>query len=236
MKVVTPRCRKNLSEKDLNYICSILTVKDTDAEALPALLEDESMRDLILDTPKLYNALFENNEDVSVSAELYFYLLVRKEFRSIGLDNSVLADYVASMLAEFSNKELMLQSQTEQEFENDYVGEMLEAIDSGNLEKDFLLRAHIGNYTLFITGVYPNHIAQQAACNGTPHISYYEAIGSASFRTAAKTRMADEFELKTVFKLLAQHYHPIRIAMNKIAEQPDIPGKLKTEKEKLPTL
>src|SRR5256885_16115298 len=104
MNVIQPNCRMQSTAEDVEYILRVLRPKSA-ADSLVKLLADEDTRDLILDDEALFRALLEQRGCLRVSTHFYFYVLVRHVFKRSGIENSVVADYVAEVLAEYSRLE-----------------------------------------------------------------------------------------------------------------------------------
>src|SRR5437867_12680462 len=107
MKVIQPNCRVQFTAEDIDFIISVLGPGTGSADSLVRLLADAEARDLILDDESLFRALIEQRGCLRVSSHFYFYVLVRHVFKRSGLEDRVIADYVAEVLAEHSRMENM---------------------------------------------------------------------------------------------------------------------------------
>jgi hypothetical protein len=135
------------------------------------------------------------------------------------IDKRDVADYVAEMLAEYSRTErtkCQLPGQTEQ---LDYFFEMLTALEKADDRTTFLIRAHIGNHSLFLSGVFFNRIRYRADRRGFPDISYYEALGRTNFRLASDHRLAARYDLAPIYATLSEKFHDTRMALNDISDR-----------------
>src|SRR4051812_47418386 len=101
MKVIQPNCRIQFTSADIDFVVSILGTKAGTADCVTKLLGDPDTRDLILDDDTLFHALLERRGCVMVSSHFYFYILVRNVLKRTGVDDRVVADYVAEVLAEY---------------------------------------------------------------------------------------------------------------------------------------
>jgi hypothetical protein len=101
----------------------------------------------------------------------------------------------------------------------DYFFEMLTALQTADDYTAFCLRAHIGNHSLFFSGVFPERIRARAEQRGFPGLQYYRELGRASFRAASHHRLANEFELAPIFDTLSARFEPTRLALNDLAER-----------------
>src|SRR5207253_6015659 len=97
MKVIQPNCRVQFAAEDVDFILSVLGARIGNAECLIRLLSDEGSRDLILDDEALFHALLERRGCLRVSTRFYFYILVRNVFCRSGIEDRVIADYVAEV-------------------------------------------------------------------------------------------------------------------------------------------
>lgn len=219
MKVIQPNCRVQFTAADIDFIVAHLGKKTGDADCVTRLLSDPESRDAILDDESLFHALLEHRGCLSVSAHLYFYILVRRVLRRSGLDDRVVADYVAEILAEYSNIERTQCRVPGQPEQLNYFFEMLLALQRADDRNGFELRAHIGNHALFITGVFPDRIRVRAERRGFPDLRYFEGIGQSSFRAARDHRLARRYDLAGVFDTLADRFHTTRQALNDLSER-----------------
>ena len=105
MKVIQPNCRVQFTAADIDFIVAHLGRKTGDAECVTRLLSDPESRDAILDDEGLFHALLEHRGCLGVSSHFYFYILVRRVLCRTGIDDRIVADYVAEILAEYSNIE-----------------------------------------------------------------------------------------------------------------------------------
>ena len=219
MKVIQPNCRVQFTAEDVDFVVSILGGKTGAAACVVQLLADADTRDLILDDEALFHALLEHRGCLRVSSHFYFYILVRRVLRRAGIEDRVVADYVAEMLAEFSraeNSECRVPGQTGP---LNYFFEMLAALQTADERTGFYIRAHIGNHSLFFTGVFPERIRARAERRGFPDLSYFEELGRANFRGARDHRLADRYELAPVFDTLAERFQTARRALNDLSDR-----------------
>jgi hypothetical protein len=219
MRVIHANCRVQFTAEDVDFITSVLGKTKQSTEFLVSLLTDVETRDLILDDPALFRALLEHRGCLRVSPHLYFYVLVRHVLKETGLDDRNVADYVAELLTEYSRQErtrCIIRGQLQP---MDYFFEMLAALQTADDYTAFCLRAHIGNHSLFFTGVFPERIRARAEQRGYPGLQYYRELGRASFRAASNHRLANEFELAPIFNVLSNRFEPTRLALNDLSER-----------------
>lgn len=219
MKVIQPNCRVQFAAEDIAFIVSVLGAKTGDTDCLVKLLADEETRDQILDDPALLHALLERRGCLRVSSHFYFYVLVRNVFRRSDIQDRAVADYVAEVLAEFARAEQMRCIVPGQPNVLDYFFEMLAALQTADDRTSFQIRVHIGNHSLFLSGVFHERIRFRAEKKGFPDVRYYEAIGRTQYRAASDHRLAQRYELTHILGTLSERFDTTRRALNEISDR-----------------
>ena len=219
MKMIQPNCRAQFAAEDIEFILSVLGGKIGTAECLVKLLADEESRDLILDDEALFHALLERRGCLRVSSRFYFYILVRQVFRRSDIQDRAVADYVAEVLSEFSRAERARYVVPGQPNPLDYFFEMLAALKTADDRTSFFIRVHIGNYSLFLSGVFPDRIRFRAEARGFPNLKYYEGLGRAHYRMASDHRLAQRYALTNILNTLADRFGATRLALNDISDR-----------------
>lgn len=219
MKLIQPNCRIQFTAEDLEFITQTLAGAPGDRSALLQLLAEGETLDLILDDKKLFQALLEHRGCLRISNRLYFYVIVRNVLREAGIDDRDVADYTAELLAEYSDFEASRCRVPGQDTPLDYFFEMLAALKDADERQSFYIRAHIGNHSLFLSGVFPQRIRYRAEKKGFPDLRYYEAMGQSSFRIASDHRLASQYELAPIYNTLADRFQETRQALNDMSER-----------------
>jgi hypothetical protein len=219
MKLIQSNCRAQFAAEDIEFILSVLGGKIGTAECLIQLLSDEDSRDLILDDEALLHALIERRGCLNVSSRFYFYILVRNVFRRSDIQERAVADYVAELLAEFVLAERSRCLVPGQSNPLDYFFEMLGALNTADERTSFYIRVHMGNYSLFLSGVFPDRIRFRSEARGFPDLKYYEEMGRTQYRVASDHRLAQRYELTNVYSTLAERFGTTRLALNDISDR-----------------
>ncbi len=219
MKLIQPNCRARFAAEDIDFVLSVLGRKLGAAECLVNLLADPDSRDLILDDEALLHALLERGGCVRVSTRFYLYILVRHAFRHAGITDRAVADYVAELLTEYASVDKARCTLPGQVEPLDYLFEMLTALTQTDERTRFLLRVHLGNYSLFLSGVFPNRIRFRAESKGFPDLSYYEGVGRTQYRLARDHQLAQRYELAPVLDTLSERFGDTRLALNDISDR-----------------
>jgi hypothetical protein len=220
MKVIQPNCRAQFAAEDVEFILSVLGRKLGMAECLVKLLGDPESRDVILDDEDLLAALLERRGCLQVSTRFYFYILVRNVFRRADIQDRAVADYVAELLTEFVHSErARLVAPGAEANPLEYFFEMLTALGTADERSRFLIRVHIGNYSLFLSGVFPDRIRFRAESRGFPSLSYYEGLGRTQYRAACDHRLAHRYDLADILSTLSERFETTRLALNDISDR-----------------
>jgi hypothetical protein len=219
MKVIQPNCRVQFAAEDIDFIVSVLGQKVGTSECLVKLLADEDSRDLILDDEELLHALLERRGCLRVSTHFYFYILVRHVLKRSDINDRPVADYVAELLAEFARAERARCVVPGGHNPLDYFFEMLAALQTADDRTTFQIRAHIGNYSLFLSGVFPDRIRFRAEKRGFPDLKYYETLGRSQYKAASDHRLAQQYALSNIFNTLSERFETTRRALNDVSER-----------------
>jgi hypothetical protein len=212
-------CRTQFTSSDFQFLVETLARKSKDNLSLESLLADPTSLDELLDSDALLDAILTRRDCLPISPHLYFYVIARRVLRNAGIQDRAVADYLGAMLTDFSetSRTQTLATRPGQQFA--YISDLLAVISEASAEETFVVRAHIGNYTLFLTGVFPQHIEQRARYKGAPDIEFYEGVGSANFRLLSDHSLARKRHLDEVFGCLAEQFREIRRSLNDAADR-----------------
>ncbi|MGE9294403.1 MAG: hypothetical protein ACQKBW_12375 [Puniceicoccales bacterium] len=212
MRLVLPRCRQRLTHEDESFLSDTLAVSTGAREALVMLLKDSQMRDVLLDEKAVLHALLESTRPLSVSPDLYFYVLVRHSLRSGGIDDRDLADYLASLLIAY------LPERGSGRTHVPYIGDRMSDISAATGPDRFFMVVELADQLLFLTGVFPAHVEHRRQRRGAPSLDFYEHVGLAQYRTASSHALAREFCLEPIFNALGEAFHEVRVGLNRLGE------------------
>lgn len=218
--MIQANCRSSFTTEDYTFIIETLAQDQRNEEALTQLLADEEMRDQILDHELLFETIFQQHGFARISLDLYFYILTRRVLMEYKIKERGIADYIASMLAEFSRTSRAFSPSHTYPKEYRYLVDMLSDFMDASSWEAFLIRSHLGNYSLFMTGLFPDYINRKATYGrGAPGFEYYEKMGSASYLWASQNKFAEEYRLVEILSSLAGQFRRVRIALNKMADE-----------------
>ena len=216
MATIRANCRESFSAEDFAFIAESLAGRETAAADLTALLRDPDALDTALESDRLFRSLLELPRNVPVSPQLYFYVLVR---HMLARFDRTVADYVANVLATFVDARRVRAMPDQPDLNLGYISDMLIALKSASSEREFLIRVHVGNYSLFLAGVFPQHIQHRAARHGAPEIGFYEEVGSQNYRLASDHRLAREHALVETYRTIADRFSEVRVGLNQLTDR-----------------
>jgi len=140
------------------------------------------------------------------------------------VDDRDLADYLASMLLEFGRRERAYQVDWNDDQRHRYVIDILADLELSQGARRFKVMVHLGNYALWLAGLFPDYIAARQLRSGGPDLSYYDSLGRRGFELASDHALADHYNLETVFRSAAERYPEVRGALNDISERVFFPS------------
>src|SRR5581483_11119900 len=216
--MIRANCRARFTAADFDFIVRTLARSRWESVSLVDLLSDSETRDSILDHPKLVETILSNAGHLRISSQFYFYILARHVLRQAGIADRKLSDYVGSLLENFSRANQLQSPEGIGDRAHEYISDMLIALQRATPEQNFLLRAHVGNYSLFISGIFHEN-THSRSLRGAPAIGFYEQVGSSSYQMVASHETARRCELNDVFAGLADRFHEVRVALNELSDR-----------------
>lgn len=181
-------------------------------------LRDQGI-DALLDDPRLLTALLTAPRGAHASFTLFAYVAVRHALREVGEESRALADYVASVLVAFGSHGRSGRVATTDDEQYDTLGELIEDANDGDPRRSFLVRAHVGNYALWKSGLFPDFIEHRRWRKGGPDIGYYDEMGKRGFQLAAEHRLAEQHGLRTLYSSAATRFEVLRAALNNLSDR-----------------
>ena len=218
MNLVRPMCRNKLSVEDFSFIQTVLSQSNQEGVALQSLLLDPDILESILDQKDLFEAVQDKTRTLKISSHLYFYILVRHTLLNANLDDKNLADYVASLLVDFAREDTQKKLFPNLHAPMRYLVDIVTQIEKSDYYHRFFLYAHLGNQTLFLSGLFPNHIRFRENRKAAPGINYYESMGRSHFKAARNHPLAKEFAMQELYDDLYHTFHDTRKALNGLSE------------------
>lgn len=216
--MILPNVRASFGRAEASYVIWLLTRgSEAERDQMNARLADEGF-DAILDDPRTFNALLAHGGFSSASQPLVFYLLVRHALLESSIDDRLLADYIAALLITFGQGRRAFRVGDDPP-EYEYLVDIIHAAEAATGHRAFLLRAHLGEFALWSSGLFPDFITARVQRRGAPGLVYYEELGSTGYRQAADHKDAQTNGLDRVYRQCADDFTELRIALNRIADR-----------------
>jgi hypothetical protein len=216
--------RRHLTRRDAQLAARLIAGDSSaELERLEARLGDEGI-DSLLDDPRLPGALLAQRRGALASLPLFMYVMVRHALRRSGEGDRLLADYVTSVLLHFAAR-----GRAERVADGDdevytAVFELYEDVNDPDARRSFFVRTHLGNYALWLSGLFPDRIEQQRWRRGGPDLHYYEEMGRRGFQLAADHRLAEQHGLVALYATAAERFGLLRVALNNVSDSLLFPG------------
>jgi hypothetical protein len=176
--------------------------------------------DSLLDHPDTLSAVMQSGRVSALSPKLAFYVMVRHTLLGGGLDDARLADYVAALLVEFGVGGRAHRIARHDDKSYRYLVDLVSELEEESSERrQFLLRAHLGNYSLWLSGLFPDYVIARVHRRGAPGLEYYEDLGSTGFLMAAECELADRYDLTDLFRRVAFEFRSLRRALNRVSDR-----------------
>jgi len=135
-------------------------------------------------------------------------------------DDPALIEYLVEMLDRFVQTENVYRWPGETDEDYHYIVDMLNvAVDAGDAET-FQIFCHIGNYSLYLTGVIPDWVNHRHEVKKRPmDLDSYRSYGKAYFERAAQHELARKEELQPVLTKLHKGYDLVRTSLHLILKE-----------------
>lgn len=221
--MIVPHIRSSLDRADAAYLVWLLTRGDEQARVREEQRLQEQGLDALLDDPRTFNTLLAGRDFSTASPELVFYLLVRHALLEDGITDRALADYLAALLLTFG-REGRAYRIAEDPTEYHYLVDIVAEGERATGQRAFLLRAHLGEFALWLSGLFPDHIAARVHRRGAPGIDYYEQLGTTGYRLAASCTEAEQHGLALLYRNCADFFPALRVALNRVADRHIFPA------------
>jgi hypothetical protein len=216
--MIRANCRERFTAADFDFVVRTLGRSQTDHVSLVDLLSEQETRDAVLDNPRLIDAILSHPRQLAISSQFYFYVLTRHVLRAAGINDRKLCDYIASLLETFSRMNGLQVPHLTEQHGRQYICDMLIALTKVTPEQAFFLRAHVGNYSLFLSGIFHEN-TQRRSLRGGPDLKFYEQVGRANYQLVAAHATARRCDLNDVYEELADRFSEVRRALNQLSDR-----------------
>lgn len=211
--------RSRLRPADLELVILLLSRGSaTQRAALERQLATEGP-DPLLDAPELPERLLAVRSMLVPSEPLFLYVMVRQGLRRAGVDDRDLADYIAALLLAFGERDRAWRVDWHDDQRHRYLVDILQDLDAATGERRFRVMVHLGNYALWLSGVFPDYIAARRVRRGGPDLSYYDALGRRGYGLAAEHALAGRYGLHDVLRRASERFPALRHALTGLSDR-----------------
>lgn len=211
--MITADARSRITPNDLDLLASCL---GSPARAVSL--------DAVLDRPEVASFLL-GARMPGPSPSLLFYVLVRHSLLDVGVDDPAVADYFAAMLREFGHRGRATKVDDVDDQDHRYLVDILTDLSGSSGARQFKVSVHLGNYALWMAGIFPERVAAQRIRRGGPGLSYYENLGGRGYAEASEHQLAERSGLEDVLRTAAERIHDVRVALNRVSARLDLSGR-----------
>ena len=195
----------------------IARVSGDPVDTIERRIADEGL-DAVLDDPRLARALINFPAGAHASLPLFAYALIRHALRDVGEDDRGIADYVTSIVVHFglsgrANRIGMADDET-----YSTLVDLVVDVNDPDANRSFLVRTHLGNYALWLSGMFPDHIEQRRWRRGGPDLDSFEELGRQGFRLAADHQLSEFYGLTSLYATAAERFGLLRTALNSVSD------------------
>jgi len=175
--------------------------------------------DALLDDPGLFPALLAVRTMAQPSPKLFTYVAIRHALLAGAIDDRDLADYLAALVLEFGLRDRALRVAGHDDTQYRYLTDIVLELEGANGERAFYLRAHLGNYALWLAGLFPDFIAARRRRRAGPDLPYYDALGRRGYQLASDHALADRFGLAAVYRSASERFPAVRRVLNRVSDR-----------------
>ncbi|TLY66791.1 MAG: hypothetical protein E6K46_12370 [Gammaproteobacteria bacterium] len=219
--MILANVRGRLRIQDFRLVALALARGDAGRRARYEQLLLEQGPDPLLDDPGLLEALLALRSLAVPSPPLFAYVAVRHALRAAAVDDRELADYLAALLLEFGDHDRHTRIRRADDESYSYLVDIVEDLtgldDAG--ERGLLLRVHLGNYSLWFAGLFPDYIEARRTRKGGPDLPYYDEVGRQGYRLASEHRLAERFGVASIYRSAAERFPTLRVAFNRLSDR-----------------
>jgi hypothetical protein len=216
--MILANTRQHLSRNDAQLAVRLLARgSSSELGELEALLADNGI-DAVLDDPRLPAALMRSPQAAHASLPLFAYVMVRQALRRLGEGDRALADYVSAIVVHFGFRDRAQRIGASDDQTYRALVDLVNDVNDPDARRSFLVRTHLGNYALWLSGLFPDYVEHRRWDRGGPDLSYYEELGKRGFQLASEHRLAGEHGLAELYAAAAERFEVLRLALTTLSD------------------
>jgi hypothetical protein len=219
--MILANVRSRMRGADVRLVLVALARQNPEARERAKHRLDTEGPDGLLDEPGLLEALLAIRSLAVPSATLFAYVAARHALLAAGVDDRPLADYLAALVLEFGRQDRATRPGRVDDQTYHYLVEIVNDLDrdGASTERRFQLQVHLGNYSLWLAGLFPDFIAGRWRRRGGPDLPYYDALGRRGFEMAASNHLAERYGVVEIYRTAAARFPLARRALNRLSDR-----------------
>lgn len=198
---------------DLQIIAKIIWNQELNNKELGQFAFESDAISKALDDDKLFKYIKIKKVD-KLSSLLYFYVMTRHYLLEAGITNKNISEYVSTLLLEFGDHDRSRKISKVDDDHYDYLYNILEDSKRYDGIRRFKLYQHLGNYSLWVAGMFPQHVLKHGRS-----LEYFDNMGRHGYTLASVHPMANQLKLNDVFDELANDFSGVRSGINLISTE-----------------
>jgi hypothetical protein len=220
---IAVRGLERLTDRDLRFLVERFPAPAASYEEMARVLAElPSTLESLLDAEHVFRSIYENRRELlEISPFLLFNVLLRRcTGRARTPTERAVVNYLANLLSLFVRAERVWRPLPSEARAYEYLVDLAAEAARANEHRSFLLHAHIGNYALYLTGIFGDALRYRRRHKRRPlDPAYYADMGRIGYRDAASNRLARLYRLEDVFLRLALQFDYYRDRLNVLARE-----------------
>ena len=212
-----------LSDSDLKYLIDNFPKPGRSYEEISNAIQNfPEILESVLHSEELFLKIRDKKKFLlDISPFLLFSVLVRRSL----VDNRIIGDkkvvsYIANLLSLFISKDRAYRVARGDQYTHSYITDMIQEAQSADSQRQFLIYSHIGNYSLFLTGMFPQYIEYRHKYRRRPvNIQFYIDFAKTYYELASEHALAREYDLEEVFLRLSMMFEVYKDALNHLSKE-----------------
>jgi hypothetical protein len=210
-----------LEQRDLLFLFEHFPVAGVNAvEAARRVMEQPNTLESLLESRYVGDAILDRRTVwLEVSPRLFFNVLLRRALRGRrDAEERNAIHYLANLLGLFVSSERLYRVDAEDSEGHEYLVDLVAEAAQADDDRRFLIHSHIGNYALFLSGIFATWIEHRYRYRRRPvTLDYYTRMGRAYYTAASGHWQARRFNVHGVFTQLARRFDYYREGLERIA-------------------
>lgn len=150
-------------------------------------------------------------------AKLFAELVDRNFTAKVGMHDREVISYIAGLLVDFTHTDNLYRIRDARGRRLEDVGEMLleshPLLRASSFDREREVRKHIGDYTLFMTGMFPESLRRRSPLRLEYFVDYIKA-GKESYRIVSEFNLFEYAESAPLFRKLSESFDYCVVGLN----------------------